>query len=619
MTPEESQQLQQRVERLEIALQQIQETLQQLQSPSPSQNIAQQIEQIPNFQTAPVSIPQEISQAPQLKSQSTPVTPPVGETPPTFPFNPPPVQPQKSTFQFQSWEFWLNLIGISLVLFSLVFLFLYAIDRGWITPPVRVLFGLIIATLLLGLGFRLQTNPQNQHLNLSQVLLGGGIASYYITDFAAFQFFDLISYPLAFGFMGLITLSCFALSLAQNSAVLSVLAMVGGLTTPFMLYTDQGSAAGLVGYNSLLLAGSSAMFWRQRWRSLLWTSFIGGWMLLAIAALMVMNQTSSNNTAVQLGIGFAGALFAVLPVGRWLLDHQGDHQSASPLSSQASSGAQPGLASLPRQDNTINPLNWGLKLIIFFTPQIALLLLRLVVSLSDHAWGWVLLGLAALYGLAGFGFRKWFSEVAETHILVSFFYLALALVLFLNTDWLFLMLALEAAGLNLLARRTRNLSLTSAAHLFSIAIGIRLLERLLGSGSMGFFGGGINVVVIGLMAVGGKYIRNSGAQSFYLGFAHISFLMLLWRSLGHLGEGYITVAWGLYGLIMIIAGLRFDQSVLRWGGLSTLLLVVAKLFLIDLISLEPIWRILLFMGFGAAFLLLSYSFRNLWRGGGKAG
>jgi uncharacterized membrane protein len=44
-----------------------------------------------------------------------------------------------------------------------------------------------------------------------------------------------------------------------------------------------------------------------------------------------------------------------------------------------------------------------------------------------------------------------------------------------------------------------------------------------------------------------------------------------------------------------------------------LLVVVGKLFLLDLTKLEAIWRVLLFLGFGGVFLILSYYFRALWK------
>ena len=44
----------------------------------------------------------------------------------------------------------------------------------------------------------------------------------------------------------------------------------------------------------------------------------------------------------------------------------------------------------------------------------------------------------------------------------------------------------------------------------------------------------------------------------------------------------------------------------------TLLVVVAKLFIVDLSELEAVWRILLFLGFGGLLLLMSYFFPRLW-------
>nr|MDP9455722.1 DUF2339 domain-containing protein [Actinomycetota bacterium] len=47
-------------------------------------------------------------------------------------------------------------------------------------------------------------------------------------------------------------------------------------------------------------------------------------------------------------------------------------------------------------------------------------------------------------------------------------------------------------------------------------------------------------------------------------------------------------------------------------GMATLFLVVGKLFLVDLASIEAVWRVLLFLGFGTLFLALSFCTRYLW-------
>ena len=49
------------------------------------------------------------------------------------------------------------------------------------------------------------------------------------------------------------------------------------------------------------------------------------------------------------------------------------------------------------------------------------------------------------------------------------------------------------------------------------------------------------------------------------------------------------------------------------AGMGTLLLVVGKLLLVDLINLDAAWRILLFLSFGGVFLVLSYYLQALWR------
>ena len=42
-------------------------------------------------------------------------------------------------------------------------------------------------------------------------------------------------------------------------------------------------------------------------------------------------------------------------------------------------------------------------------------------------------------------------------------------------------------------------------------------------------------------------------------------------------------------------------------------MVVGKLFVVDLAELDAIWRILLFLGFGALLMLVSYLVPSLWR------
>jgi uncharacterized membrane protein len=112
------------------------------------------------------------------------------------------------------------------------------------------------------------------------------------------------------------------------------------------------------------------------------------------------------------------------------------------------------------------------------------------------------------------------------------------------------------------------------------------------------------------------FLRTDIEKSIYRVAAHIGMLSWLAYELSRLnnGDACASVAWGLYGAVLLVLGLRLDINRLRLTALGTLMLLVGKLFLVDLARLETIWRVLLFIGIGGVFLLLSYYFRALWKG-----
>jgi uncharacterized membrane protein len=86
------------------------------------------------------------------------------------------------------------------------------------------------------------------------------------------------------------------------------------------------------------------------------------------------------------------------------------------------------------------------------------------------------------------------------------------------------------------------------------------------------------------------------------------------------GSALVSVAWGVLS-VALLAGPALllspssrdtgSAGLVYWSskvGYVVLALVVAKLFLYDLAAVAPILRILLFCGFGTAFLLAAYLF-----------
>jgi hypothetical protein len=129
-----------------------------------------------------------------------------------------------------------------------------------------------------------------------------------------------------------------------------------------------------------------------------------------------------------------------------------------------------------------------------------------------------------------------------------------------------------------------------------------------------------DLVVIVLAVTSAWLVRNWKVSWGYLLAAHVALLTWFWRELGTAenGNAFVTIAWGAYAIALLIGALRGERNMVWvYGGIATLSLVIIKLFLIDLSALDPLWRVLLFMGFGGIFLLLSYFFQNAM--GGKQG
>ena len=634
------------------------------------------------------------------------------------------------------WEWWMNKVGIALFLLGVVFLFKFSWDRGWLqvllTPVVRVGLGILLGSALVWVGLRVYARRRA----FAQVVLGGGIGTYYITGFAAYGMLGVFSYPVAFAFMAAATLLAFALALRQDGAALAVIGVSGGLATPFLLYDGEGALGGLVLYAGLVLTGAMGMYLLKGWRSLLLVAFAGYWAVLFTGHAGV-DPFGAPPVADALALQ-VGALFGWISL--WLV----------PSAREALRSASPGRWRTPEIGAPMRMVLSGTRgfvhevapahVVSFASPPTALLLTQVVWSPGATTMGLVILGFAAAHALAWAGFRRvpggghvsyaqaivalllatlslvlllegaalllaLAAEAAALHFvarrlsdrvvatighalfvvagawvfpllaggaldnlfgghagvpfvdpysLVALAVVALAfvasttmeapevwrvyrffghaaaaglilreLVAFGDGLWAFAALALYAAALHLLSRRLPAWGTTGGAHALSVFVGLWLAVRL--AAGMGFPGdsgtavfnlpGLADLVVVSLILACSRIAGNRKATLAYRVAAHAALLAWFWREFEMLTgstDAYVTMAWGLTGAAMFVAGLRRDHGYLIKGGVATLFLVVAKLFLWDLAGLDPLWRVLLFLGFGGLFLLLSYHLRNLW-------
>lgn len=91
------------------------------------------------------------------------------------------------------------------------------------------------------------------------------------------------------------------------------------------------------------------------------------------------------------------------------------------------------------------------------------------------------------------------------------------------------------------------------------------------------------------------------------GYAHVGFMVWTFAELActEIGRPVVSADWGVYALIVVTVAWGRSRLV-RIVGLGTLLLTVAKIFIIDLENASGGATILLLLGFGLALLALGY-------------
>ena len=503
-------------------------------------------------------------------------------------------------------EFWISRVGIGLLLAGVAYLFKYAVDQGWLTPTIRVAFGLALGIALAAIGLRVHAERRW----FAQIMLGGAAATWYITGFAAFQLLHLVSFATAFGFMVAVTAFTFWAGVRQSEAVLAVLAAVGGLATPFLLYTESGSVPGLMAYTCLLLTGTSAIYLHKGWQSLLWTTAVGAWLVVALG---FRTEAAADRIALQCGIAAIWLFFWLVPVTREVLTDRDPARWSRP----APGGALPGFASI--RDRTPHYLAW----LVLATAVISLFASRAVWGAGNWAWGTTACVGAIAYGFAGgyLSASKSLGLLAGAHRVTAATLVAIAIALWFEPDVVLVLWALEAAVLHRLAQRLAAsgvaepagsvLRLDTAAHLLFFTVAVWLLARLLSEVTPApavlnvRAAADAGAIAIALLLSGRLDPR---ARLVYRLVVHAAILGWLLRELGALpaGDGIVTTSWGVYAIgLLLVRGARRV-------ALITLFLAVAKLVLHDLSQVEAIWRILLFLGFGGVFLAISYYVPDLW-------
>src|SRR5262249_33891693 len=190
---------------------------------------------------------------------------------------------------------WENLVGVKLfsaiagiaLLLAAIFFLRYSVQQGWLQPPVRVAIGILVA---IGLLVVCELRAARRYPATANALDASAIAILFATFFAAHSLWNLISAPVAFALLALVTAVAVALSLRRESLFIAVLGLLGGFATPALLSTGENKPVPLFAYLLLLNIGLAWVSYRKVWPVLSWLTVIltavyqWGWVITFLTA-----------------------------------------------------------------------------------------------------------------------------------------------------------------------------------------------------------------------------------------------------------------------------------------------------------------------------------------------
>src|SRR5262249_29710489 len=166
---------------------------------------------------------------------------------------------------------WLLEGGVAAIVIGVSYFEKLAIENHWVNETWRVIQGGVAGLALIAGGLRIAKKGYRLY---GQILAGAGVAIMYVSTYAAFNFYHLISHPIAFALMLAITALAAWLADSQQSQGLAVVAVSGGFATPFLLPTGTDAEAALFTYNAILIAGTMVLASRRNWPSLNIVSYL---------------------------------------------------------------------------------------------------------------------------------------------------------------------------------------------------------------------------------------------------------------------------------------------------------------------------------------------------------
>ncbi|MGA2572196.1 MAG: DUF2339 domain-containing protein [Terracidiphilus sp.] len=581
-------------------------------------------------QAAPV--PQAAASPPEVEAPRTPegVMPPAPAPPltsialPQFSSLEPATASDSRSLESRIGSQWFNRIGILAMLIGVAWFLKLAFDNRWIGPLGRVLIGLLAGAALIGWSERFH---KRGYVVFSFSLKAIGSGTLYLSLWAAFQLYGLMPAGAAFAAMIAVTAFNGYMSWIQDSELLALYAIAGGLSTPLLVSTGGNHEVTLFTYLLILDLAVLVLVALRPWSRLLFVTCVGTVVFIAAWWSSFYTLDQAPRTAFFLCCFFIP--FSLAPrLVRITLDPDESFQGWDALVSFA----------LP-------VANAAVGFIGFYS--------LIDPSTADWAGPWLAVAFAAYYlvlmrlpetGPLHAGVRV----LSPLHLTTAIVFLTIAIPLKTHDRWMTIGWLVEGAVLLWLSRRVQAMLLRAFGFICTVlGLGALLImnppaaSRPILNERFGTY-----CVAIAVCAFIAWLARNSHDEQepnplmhwpnlaaaavlavnalILIAFSweiHSYWWLLRWHDNGSYemqrdywmyAEFTYSAFFMLYGSALLTIGFLKRSAFLRWQALILIAATIGKVFLVDMSELSRGLRILSFIGLGVLLLCVSFVYQRDW-------
>ena len=189
-----------------------------------------------------------------------------------------------------------------------------AVERGLITPEVRVFSGLLVATIVGGAGLYFRRRGETRY---GGVLLALALAIMNLVAWAAGPLFHLVPTGVALVLVDLVALVLAVLALQDDSEFLFVVAVAGALSAPFVTAEPGGRAVVLLLYGGGVLAGAMRAAREPKWMGAFGVLVAGAFVYALAAASLPIRESWHGPFLIALFGGVCAVFALVLGQPQW--------------------------------------------------------------------------------------------------------------------------------------------------------------------------------------------------------------------------------------------------------------------------------------------------------------